>query len=78
LDLETNTERVLTLVGENMIKSEYERAKKELRQGKKLSLCIRGNYGEIIEHGVLVKIENDRVYLDHGFSHHYTRIISMS
>jgi hypothetical protein len=61
-----------------MIKSEFERARQELKIGLGVSLCLRGNYGEYIERGILQKIEGNRVFLDKGFSHHYKRIVSMT
>jgi len=61
-----------------MIRSEFERAKKELKIGDKVCLTLRGNYGEYQEEGVLQRIGTDGfVYLDKGVAHSYTRIISM-
>lgn len=61
-----------------MIRSEYERAKHDLKSGDFLGLLIRGNYSDYEIEGVLVKIENGRVYLTRGKAHHFSRIITMS
>ncbi len=61
-----------------MIKSEFDRAKQNLKTGDKVGLTIRGNYHEYQKEGRLVKIEHGRVYLNSGFARSYKRIISMS
>jgi bifunctional DNA-binding transcriptional regulator/antitoxin component of YhaV-PrlF toxin-antitoxin module len=61
-----------------MIQSEFERAKKDLKQGDCLCLIVRGNYGDYEVEGYLTKMENGRIYLAQGKSHHYLRIKSMT
>ena len=60
-----------------MIRSEFERANRELKKGDHLNLTVRGNYGDYEVQGYLSKMENGRVYLA-GKSHHYLRIRSMT
>jgi hypothetical protein len=61
-----------------MDKSKFEEATKNLQQGDHVCVVIRGNYGNYVVHGEIHKIENGRIYLTEGMSHHYKRIISIS
>ena len=58
-----------------MNRTEFHERLKFFRIGECVKLTCRGNYGDYVEVGRLVKVEFDRVYLDRGFSHHFSRII---
>lgn len=58
-----------------MQKTEFVDRMKLFPIGTHIKLTCRGNYGDYVETGKLVKVEDNRVFLDHGFSHSYKRII---
>jgi len=54
--------------------SEFVERMRLFQIGEPVKLTIRGNYGDYVEIGKLVKVENERIYLTRGFAHHYRRI----
>jgi hypothetical protein len=61
-----------------MKKAEFEQIKPKLKPEMSLALTIRGNYGNYVITGKLVKItEKGYIELAQYFSHHYKRIISI-
>jgi len=57
-----------------MNRFEFEDRIKLFHVGDCMRLICRGNYGDYVEVGRLIKVEKGRVYLDKGFSHSYRRI----
>ena len=58
-----------------MNQTEFVEMMRLFQVGEPIKLTIRGNYGDYIEIGKLVKVENnERIYLTRGLSHHYRRI----
>lgn len=42
-----------------------------------IKLTIRGNYGNYVAEGIVEKVEDGRIYLRSGMSHHYRRIVKI-
>jgi hypothetical protein len=61
-----------------MIKSEFERAIKEVPKGTPVYLVCRGNYGDFHHNGLLEKFQDGYIHLDNGFAHHYSRVKTMT
>jgi len=56
---------------------EFNARLKTIKIGDYVSLLVRGNYGNYVHKGILVKVQNGRVYLRDGCAHSYKRINSI-
>jgi hypothetical protein len=57
--------------------NDFKEATENLQKGDFIQLTLRGNYTTYTRLGHLKKIEDGRIYLDHGLSHSYKRIMKI-
>lgn len=61
-----------------MKRRDFEEAVKDLKPYDHVVIIVRGNYGTYTSEGLLFKVCEGRVSLNHGSSHSYQRILSIS
>ena len=61
-----------------MKRAEFEKAVKDLKPYDHIIITVRGNFGNYTSEGLLFKVCDGRVTLNHGSSHSYQRILLIS
>lgn len=64
--------------GFSLKRVEFEEAVKNLKLYDYIAITVRGNYGNYTSEGLLFKICDGRIILNHGSTHSYQRILSVS
>jgi len=62
---------------QKMNKQAFDKAIQELSSGDYLKLLIRGNYGNYVREGHLLKIERGFLFFRRGQAHSYKRIVEL-
>jgi len=60
-----------------MKKKEFDEAVKFFKPYDNIRIIYRGNYGQMEDKGLIFQIKDGRISMNHGPSHHYTRILRM-
>jgi predicted phosphodiesterase len=59
-------------------RTEFEETVKDLKPYDHVVIVVRGNYENYTSEGLLFKVRDGRVLLNHGPGHSYQRIVSIS